>query len=107
MDIIKRAEKCLKEGSTIDGGHTEECEVISDLLTLLKEREWKPIEGAPRDGSCIWVANRYHKEICFWDKEGIRSAIQKSKPDWTRLYERPKLIWKPRFYMELPPLPKE
>lgn len=110
MDIIKRAEDWLETSKLVDIDENEESwKIISDLLTLLKEREWKPIEQLPdkykknqsnlllRKWNNTWVG-------CWIVEKELYDGGRTIKSGW---YSEGMYTAPPTHYMELPPLPKK
>jgi hypothetical protein len=50
----------------------------AQALVRLEEREWQPIETAPKDGSAIWIGHPECARIAYWENDWIDLDRQSS-----------------------------
>ena len=84
-------------------GHSAVTEAIAHAIACLREREWQPIETAPKDGTRIIVTRRKYPAEFFAPIRIVRWA---NRNGWR--YTRYKTLpFKPDFWQPLPQPPRE
>ena len=100
-DYIKDHEFAIK---LIKAQQNQAQEALADLNEVMEGEGWQPIETAPKDGVCVYLANDYLMETGYWGN--CRSGLKRLEFNWTKTCEHRDLVWKPKYWMPLPKPPQ-